>query len=52
MAAALGSWPGTIVLVSHDPEFVEALAPDRALLLPDGDLDYWTSDLLDLVPLA
>ncbi|MFI5045471.1 MAG: ABC-F family ATP-binding cassette domain-containing protein [Acidimicrobiia bacterium] len=52
VAAALGSWPGTIVLVSHDPEFVEALAPDRALLLPDGDLDYWSTDLLDLVPLA
>ena len=52
VSAALGNWPGTIVLVSHDPEFVEALAPDRALLLPDGTLDYWSADLLDLVPLA
>ena len=52
VATALASWPGTIVLVSHDPEFVEALAPDRALLLPDGDVDYWSNDLLDLVPLA
>jgi hypothetical protein len=40
------------VLVSHDPEFVEALAPDLALLLPDGDVDFWSRDLLDLVPLA
>jgi ATPase subunit of ABC transporter with duplicated ATPase domains len=52
VAQALGSWPGTIVLVSHDPEFVDALAPDLALLLPDGDVDYWSNDLLDLVPLA
>jgi len=52
VAAALGAWPGTIVLVSHDPEFVEALTPDRCLLLPDGDLDYWSSELLELVPLA
>jgi ATPase subunit of ABC transporter with duplicated ATPase domains len=40
------------VLVSHDAEFVDALAPDVALLLPDGTLDYWSNDLLDLVPLA
>ena len=52
VAEALGGWPGTIVLVSHDPEFVEALAPDLALLLPDGDIDYWSTELLDLVPLA
>jgi ATPase subunit of ABC transporter with duplicated ATPase domains len=52
VAGALGAWPGTIVLVSHDPEFVEALAPDLALLLPDGDVDFWSRDLLDLVPLA
>ena len=52
VATALGSWPGTIVLVSHDPEFVAALAPDLALLLPDGDVDFWSNDLLDLVPLA
>ena len=38
--------------MSHDTEFVDALAPDRALLLPDGTLDYWSNDLLDLVPLA
>ena len=29
-----------------------SLAPDVALLLPDGTLDYWSNDLLDLVPLA
>jgi ATPase subunit of ABC transporter with duplicated ATPase domains len=52
IGAALSEWPGSIVLVSHDTEFVDALAPDLALLLPEGTLDYWSNDLLDLVPLA
>ena len=52
IGTALSSWPGSIVLVSHDAEFVDALAPDVALLLPDGTLDYWSNDLLDVVPLA
>jgi ATPase subunit of ABC transporter with duplicated ATPase domains len=52
IGSALSEWPGSIVLVSHDTEFVDALAPDLALLLPEGTLDYWSNDLLDLVPLA
>jgi ATPase subunit of ABC transporter with duplicated ATPase domains len=52
VAAALASWPGTMVLVSHDAGFVRDLAPDRALLMPDGDLDRWSEDMLDLVELA
>ena len=52
IGTALSSWPRSIVLVSHDTEFVDALAPDITLLLPDGTLDYWSNDLLDLVPLA
>ena len=52
MAEALAAWPGTIVLVSHDAEFVEALGPDRVLAMPEGTVDYWDDDLLDLVSLA
>ncbi|MDQ1437946.1 MAG: hypothetical protein QOK43_1575 [Acidimicrobiaceae bacterium] len=52
VADALGSWPGAMVIVSHDTGFVEALGPERVLLLPDGTLDYWSDDLLDLVSLA
>jgi ATPase subunit of ABC transporter with duplicated ATPase domains len=52
VAAALASWGGTMVIVSHDVGFVRDLAPDRALLMPDGDLDHWSDDLLDLVELA
>jgi ATPase subunit of ABC transporter with duplicated ATPase domains len=52
IAEALAVWPGSMVIVSHDTEFVEALAPERVLLMPDGDLDFWGDDLLDLVALA
>jgi ATPase subunit of ABC transporter with duplicated ATPase domains len=52
VAAALASWAGTMVIVSHDTGFVRDLAPDRVLLMPEGDVDYWSDDLLDLVELA
>ena len=51
VAEALGGWPGTIVLVSHDPEFVEALAPDLAAA-PRRRHRLLSTELLDLVPLA
>jgi len=49
---AIARYPGAIVLVTHDPGAVLALKPDRAILLPDGDEDTWSDDLLDLVELA
>jgi ATPase subunit of ABC transporter with duplicated ATPase domains len=51
-ATALGSWPGSLVIVSHDEPFVASLQPDRVLLMPEGTVDYWSDDLLDLVALA
>jgi ATPase subunit of ABC transporter with duplicated ATPase domains len=52
IAEALQGWPGAMILVSHDPEFVEALRPARVLLMPDGQLDHWSDDYLELVTLA
>lgn len=49
---ALRSYEGAVVLVSHDPGAVEALEPERVVLLPDGDEDLWNTDYLDLVELA
>jgi ATPase subunit of ABC transporter with duplicated ATPase domains len=49
---ALGDWPGAIILVSHDTEFVDQLAPTKVLLMPDGDVDYFSAGWLDLVALA
>jgi len=49
---AIARFPGAIVLVTHDPGAVQALKPDRAILLPDGVEDIWSDDLLELVELA
>jgi ATPase subunit of ABC transporter with duplicated ATPase domains len=49
---ALSGWPGTIILVSHDPEFVRALAPDRCLTMPEGQVDHFDEQMLELVELA
>jgi ATPase subunit of ABC transporter with duplicated ATPase domains len=50
--AAIRAYAGAIVLVTHDEGAVDALRPDRVLLLPDGDEDLWGPDYLDLVALA
>ena len=49
---ALAAWPGTMIVVSHDAEFVRSLAPDRALMMPDGTLDYFDDEMLDLLELV
>ena len=40
------------MIVSHDRDFVDELEPSRVLLMPDGELDYWSEDLIELVALA
>ncbi|MDQ3107798.1 MAG: ATP-binding cassette domain-containing protein [Actinomycetota bacterium] len=52
IAHALAGWGGAMIIVSHDPEFVAELEPQRVLLMPDGTLDYWDDDFLDLVAMA
>ena len=49
---ALRSYKGAIVLVTHDEGAVNALDPQRVLLLPDGVEDHWSPDLADLIALA
>ena len=49
---ALTIYEGTIVLVSHDTDFVAQMMPDRAVLMPDGDMRFFDEELLDLVALA
>jgi ATPase subunit of ABC transporter with duplicated ATPase domains len=49
--AALGTYPGAVVMVTHDPGALEALRPDRVLLLPDADEDLWSEEYLELVTL-
>jgi len=49
---ALQTYAGAIVLVTHDEGAVDALAPERLILLPDGVEDLWNADYADLVALA
>ncbi|WP_112269370.1 ABC-F family ATP-binding cassette domain-containing protein [Lentzea terrae] len=49
---ALRRYEGAVVLVTHDPGAVEALEPERVILLPDGTEDHWSEDYLELVQLA
>ena len=50
--AALRSFKGAIVLVTHDEGAVDALNPERVLLLPDGVEDLWNADYAELIALA
>ncbi|MEI8051404.1 MAG: ABC-F family ATP-binding cassette domain-containing protein [Actinomycetes bacterium] len=42
-------WEGTIVVVSHEPAFVEALDPTHCLRLPDERFDLWRDEDIDVV---
>ena len=49
---ALAHYEGAVVLVSHDSGAVQALNPERVLILPDGVEDIWGRDYVDLIELA
>ncbi|QOK21420.1 ABC-F family ATP-binding cassette domain-containing protein [Janibacter indicus] len=49
---ALSTFKGAVVLVTHDEGAVDALQPERILLLPDGVEDFYSADYRDLVTLA
>jgi ATPase subunit of ABC transporter with duplicated ATPase domains len=50
--AAIRTYEGAIVLVTHDEGAVQALQPDRVLILPDGVEDLWNEEYADLIALA
>ncbi|GGV14413.1 ABC transporter ATP-binding protein [Streptomyces litmocidini] len=50
--AAVGTYPGAIVMVTHDEGALDALRPERVLLLPDADEDLWSAEYRELVALA
>jgi ATPase subunit of ABC transporter with duplicated ATPase domains len=49
--AALQNYKGTIILVSHDTEFVTQLAPTGVLMMPEGALLHYDEKMLDLIEL-
>ena len=44
---AVKEYKGTLILVSHVPEFVKEVKPDRALIMPMQKLVLWSDELLD-----
>lgn len=50
--SAIQRYAGAIVLVTHDEGAVQALNPDRVIVLPDGVEDLWSKDYAELVALA
>ncbi|WP_182357139.1 ABC-F family ATP-binding cassette domain-containing protein [Tomitella gaofuii] len=50
--AALRTYEGAVVLVTHDPGAAEALDPERVILLPDGTEDHWSEEYAELISLA
>ena len=49
---ALVQYEGTLVIVSHDTDFVEQLVPDRVIVMPEGDTVFFDQSMLELVALA
>jgi len=49
---ALSHYKGAVVLVSHDPGAVEALNPERVLIMPDGVEDHWSTEYQELIELS
>lgn len=49
---SLALWRGTMMVVTHDETFAQALSPDKVLILPDGIVDYYDDNYLELVAMA
>jgi ATPase subunit of ABC transporter with duplicated ATPase domains len=49
VGAMLRSWKGTIIAVSHERGFVDALEPTHAVLLPEEYFDLWRDEYADMV---
>lgn len=46
---SLKEYKGTMILVSHTPEFVKEIAPTKAFLFPEEKFVYWEDSLVERV---
>ena len=44
---ALKTYRGTMIFVSHTPEFVKELKPNKAFIFPEQKMVLWDDELLD-----
>jgi ATPase subunit of ABC transporter with duplicated ATPase domains len=49
---ALSGYRGAVLLVTHDEGAVQALRPERVVLMPEGTADWWDPSLSELVSMA
>jgi ATPase subunit of ABC transporter with duplicated ATPase domains len=49
---ALAGFRGAVLLVTHDEGAVQALRPQKVILMPEGITDWWAPSLAELVSLA
>src|SRR5437660_1500447 len=49
---ALAGYRGAVLLVTHDEGAVQALRPQRVVLMPEGITDWWDASLSELVSMA
>lgn len=49
---AIRAYQGAIILVTHDAGAVQALDPDKVIILPDGVEDLWSEDYAELIELS
>lgn len=47
IADTFKTFKGTMLVVSHNPEFVDNLGIERTLILPDGKIDYYDRNIVE-----
>lgn len=47
IAEVFNNYDGTMIVVSHNPEFVDNLGIERLLILPEGKISYYDGDIVE-----
>ena len=47
IAEVFKNYAGTMVVVSHNPEFVDNLGIERTLILPTGEISYYNKEIVE-----
>lgn len=47
IAETFRGYKGTMLIVSHNPEFINNLGVERTLILPEGDISYYNSNIIE-----